>query len=253
MDELKGRVAVVSGATSGIGRMQAIMMAKEGASVVCIGRDPAKMEEVIATIKADGGDAIPCVGDVSKAETCNKAASLAIENFGKIDICCATAGVFDSFTPSHELTEEKWDYFSNINIKGVFLLCNAVLPNMMENGYGAIITMSSIAGLTGNSGGAVYTATKHAVVGYTRQLCIDYAAKGITANAICAGSVLSPILEGIFTEFPEERETVMENIPAKKIGTPEDIGHMTVFLAGDKARWINGSMISVDGGRSAWG
>ncbi|MDR0852666.1 MAG: SDR family oxidoreductase [Clostridiales Family XIII bacterium] len=253
MGELSGKSAVVSGATSGIGRTQAIMLAAEGADVVCIGRNPDRMDEVIGTIKNAGGTAIPCVGDISQAETCRKAAALAVEHFGKIDICCATAGVFDSFVPSLEQTEEKWDFYMNTNVKGVFLLSNAVLADMVKHENGSIIIMSSIAGLTGNSGGAAYTTTKHAVVGYTRQLCIDYAAKGIRANAICAGSVLSSILEGIFTEFPEEREIVLEAIPAKRIGKPEDIGHLTVYLASDKAAWINGSIISADGGRSAFG
>jgi 3-oxoacyl-[acyl-carrier protein] reductase len=229
------------------------MLAAEGAGVVCIGRDAAKMDEVVGVIAAAGGRAIPCIGDITKAETGERAATLAIENFGKIDICCATAGAFDGFVPSHELSEEKWDFFMDTNVKGVFLLVNAVLPDMIKNGNGSIITMSSIAGLTGNSGGAVYTAGKHAVVGYTRQLCIDYAAKGIRANAICAGSVLSPILEGIFTANPAEREGVLNTIPAKRIGTTDDIGYLTVYLASDKAAWINGSIISADGGRSAFG
>jgi 3-oxoacyl-[acyl-carrier protein] reductase len=253
MGELNGKSAVVSGATSGIGRGQAIMLAAEGAGVVCVGRDPGKMEEVVGTITKAGGKAIPCVGDITEASTGEKAAALAVENFGKIDICCATAGAFDGFVPSHELSEEKWDFYMNTNVKGVFLLTNAVLPDMIKNGNGSIITMSSIAGLTGNSGGAAYTTTKHAVVGYTRQLCIDYAAKGIRANAICAGSVMSPILESIFEANPAEREDVLDIIPARKLGTTDDIAYLTVYLASDKAAWINGSIISADGGRSAFG
>jgi 3-oxoacyl-[acyl-carrier protein] reductase len=253
MGELNGKSAVVSGATSGIGRGQAIMLASEGAAVVCVGRDPDKMDEVVSAIRASGGTAVPCIGDVTQAETGVKAAALAVENFGKIDICCATAGAFDGFVPSHELSEEQWDFYMNTNVKGVFLLVNAVLPDMLKNGNGSIITMSSIAGLTGNSGGAAYTTTKHAVVGYTKQLCIDYAAKGIRANAICAGSVLSPILEAIFEANPAEREGVLDIIPARRIGTTDDIGYLTVYLASDKAAWINGSIISADGGRSAFG
>jgi 3-oxoacyl-[acyl-carrier protein] reductase len=253
MGQLEGKVAVVTGATSGIGRGQAVMLAAEGARVVCVGRDPQKMESVVGDIRAAGGVAEPCIGDVSKDPDCKRAAATAIEKFGKIDVCCCTAGAFDSFTPSHKQTEETWDHLVNLNVKGVFLMTNAVLPDMLARKDGAIIIMASIAGLTGGSGGAAYTTTKHAIVGYTRQLCVDYAALGIRANAICAGSVLSPILEGIFTEFPHEREKVLEWIPAKKIGTTEDIGHLTVFLASDKAAWINGSIISADGGRSALG
>jgi len=253
MGELTGKSAVVSGATSGIGRAQASMLAAEGAGVVCVGRNPERMQETVDAINAAGGKAIPCIGDLTEADTSMKAAALATKHFGKIDILCATAGIFDSFTPSHEQTEENWDLILNTNVKGVFLLTNAVLPDMLKHGSGSIIIMSSIAGLTGNSGGAAYTTAKHAVTGYTKQLCMDYAAKGIRANAICAGSVLSPILEGIFTEFPEEREKVLENIPARRIGSTADIGYLTVYLASDKAAWINGSIISADGGRSAFG
>jgi 3-oxoacyl-[acyl-carrier protein] reductase len=253
MGQLEGKVAVVTGATSGIGKGQAVMLAEEGANVVCVGRDSRRMESVIAEIRSAGGGAEPCLGDVTEDRTCKRAAATAIEKFGKIDVCCCTAGAFDSFTPSHKQSEENWDRLIKLNVKGVFLMANAVLPYMLARRDGAIIIMASIAGLTGGSGGAAYTTTKHAVVGYTRQLCVDYAALGIRANAICAGSVLSPILEGIFTEFPHEREEVLDRIPAKRIGTTEDIGHLTVFLASDRAAWINGSVISADGGRSALG
>jgi 3-oxoacyl-[acyl-carrier protein] reductase len=253
MGQLEGKAGIVTGATSGIGRGQAVMLAAEGASIVCVGRDPQKMESVVNEIRSAGGKAEPCIGDVSNDADCKRAAAIALEKYGKIDICCCTAGDFDSFVPSHEQTEETWDHLIALNVKGVFLMTNAVLPDMIARKDGAIIIMASIAGLTGGSGGAAYTTTKHAIVGYTRQLCVDYAAIGIRANAICAGSVLSPILEGIFTEFPYEREKVLELIPAKKIGSTEDIGHLTVFLASDKAAWINGSIISADGGRSALG
>ncbi len=253
MGELTGKAAVVSGATSGIGRAQAIMLAAEGAGVVCIGRDAERMKQVTATIVEAGGKAIPCLGDVSEADTANNAAALALEHFGKIDICCATAGVFDQFVPSHELSEDKWSFFMDANVKSVFLLVNAVLPNMLANEAGSLIIMSSIAGLTGNSGGAVYTTTKHALVGYTRQLCIDYAAKGIRANAICAGAVRTPIVDRILEEFPDRRQIVLNETPARRIGEPEDIGWLTVYLASDKSTWINGSIISADGGRSAYG
>jgi 3-oxoacyl-[acyl-carrier protein] reductase len=233
--------------------MQSIMLAAEGACVVCVGRDEARMTEVVDEINRAGGTALPCVGSITEEDTALHAAQAAREACGRIDILCATAGVFDAFTPSHELSAAQWDYYMDTNVKGVFLLTNAVLPDMLAQESGSIIIMSSIAGLTGNSGGAAYTASKHALTGYTKQLCIDYAAKGIRANAICAGSVLSPILEGIFTQFPHEREKVLETIPAKRIGTTEDIGHLTVFLASDKAAWINGSIISADGGRSAFG
>ncbi|NLL51863.1 MAG: glucose 1-dehydrogenase [Peptococcaceae bacterium] len=253
MKRVEGKVAIVTGATSGIGAAQAAILASEGAKVVCTGRNRERMELVLNRIHKAGGEAIGRIMDVSKADECNSTALLAIKEFGKIDILCNTAGFFDGFKNTIQQTEEGWDELYNVDVKGTFLMTKAVLPYMLENGGGSVINMASIAGLTGTAGGVAYVSAKHAVCGYTKQLCIDFAAQGIRANAIAAGIVTTPLLEEIFENNPEEREIVFQTLPCKRLGTPEDMAYLTLFLASDEASWIHGAIISADGGRHAMG
>jgi 3-oxoacyl-[acyl-carrier protein] reductase len=211
------------------------------------------MDLVVSQIISEGGSAAACIASVEKSEDCQRAAKLAIDTYGKIDCLCNTAGIFDGFKTTLEQTEEGWRRFFDVDVMGVVFMTNAVLPDMLGRKDGSIINMASIAGLTGGAGGAVYVTAKHAVVGYTRQLCVDYAAEGIRSNCIAAGSVTTPILEKILADDPREQTKVFETIPSKKLGVPEDIAYLTVFLASDEARWMHGSVISLDGGRSALG
>ncbi|MCL1829392.1 MAG: glucose 1-dehydrogenase [Oscillospiraceae bacterium] len=253
MKRLEGKCAIITGATSGIGKAQAVIMAREGACVVCVGQNKQRMEEVVSIIRAEGGSAIECIASVEKAEDCKRAARLAIDTYGKIDCLSNTAGIFDGFKKSLEQTEEGWCRMFDVDVKGVFLMCNAVLPDMLSRGDGSIINIASIAGLTGGAGGAAYVAAKHAVVGYTKQLCVDYAAEGVRCNCIAAGSVSTPILDKILADDPREQTKVFETIPCKKLGTPADIANLTVFLASDDGKWMHGSVLSMDGGRQALG
>lgn len=253
LKRLEGKVAIVTGATSGIGAAQAIVMAREGAKVVCAGRNKDRMDQVVNRIIEAGGEAVGYVMDVSKANQCNKTAELAIDKYGKIDILCNTAGFFDGFKNTIEQTEEGWDAMYDVDVKGIFLMTKAALPYMLTNGGGAVINMTSIAGVTGTDGGVAYVSAKHAVIGYTKQLCNDFAAQGIRSNAIAPGIVSTPLLEDIFEKNPREREKVFTLLPCKRLGTPEDIANLTVFLASDEASWIHGETILIDGGRNAMG
>ena len=192
MRRLEGKVAIVTGATSGVGKAQAVIMSREGAKIICVGQNKERMDQVVAKIREEGGEAIGCICSVQNSADCHKAAELAVGNFGRIDILCNTAGIFDGFKKSLDQTEEGWDRFFEVDVKGVFLMSNAVLPSMLKQGEGSIINVTSIAGLTGGPGGAAYVAAKHAVNGYTKQLCIDYAINGIRANAIAAGTIATP-------------------------------------------------------------
>lgn len=253
MGRLEGKVIIVTGATSGIGESQALIMAREGAKIICVGQNKGNMDRIVSQIRSEGNEAIPCIASVQFSADCQRAAALAIETFGKIDCLCNTAGIFDGFKKSLDQTEEGWNQMFNVDVKGVFLMCNAVLPDMLKNGEGSIINVASIAGLTGGPGGAAYVAAKHAVVGYTKQLCVDYAENGIRANAIAAGVVGTRIVQKIVEDDPDEKFKMFETMPSKKIGTPEDISFLSVFLASDEAKWIHGAIISADGGRQALG
>jgi 3-oxoacyl-[acyl-carrier protein] reductase len=253
MKRLDGKVVIVTGATSGIGECQAVVMAREGAKIVCVGQNRERMDRVVQQIRSEGNEATPCIASVEIAADCRRAAALAVETYGRIDCLCNTAGIFDGFKKSHEQTEEAWDRMFEVDVKGIFLMCNAVLPEMLKNKEGSIINVASIAGLTGGAGGATYVAAKHAVVGYTKQLCVDYAADGIRSNAIAAGCVWTAILDKIVADNPSENEKMLETIPCKRVGMPEDIAYLSVFLASDEAKWIHGAIISADGGRQALG
>jgi 3-oxoacyl-[acyl-carrier protein] reductase len=253
LKRLEGKSVIITDATAGIGETQAMIMASEGANIVCMGRDQSGINKIVSAICNKGGKAVGCLAKVEEAADCKRAAALAIEKFGRIDVLCNSFNIFDGFKKSLEQTEEGWNDIFRINVLGVFMMCNAVLPDMLSSGGGCLINLSAVAGLTGGAGGAAYTAARHAVVGYTKQLCVDYAEKGIRANAIAAGSVHSPILEKIFENDPSERVTIFEKIPSKTLGRAEDIAYLTVFLASDEARWINGAIICADGGRQALG
>ncbi len=253
MRRLDGKVVIVTGATSGIGESQAVIMAREGAKIVCVGQNKENMDRVVSQIRSEGNEAVACLASVQIAADCQRTAALALEEFGKIDCLCNTAGLFDGFVKSLDQTEEGWDSMFNVDVKGVFLMTNAVLPNMLQNKEGSIINCASIAGLTGGPGGAAYIAAKHAVVGYTKQLCVDYAAEGIRANALAVGVVGTRIVKKIVEDNPDEKFIMFQTMPCKRIGKPEDIAYLSVFLASDESTWIHGSIISIDGGRSALG
>lgn len=250
---LEGKVAIVTGATSGIGKAQATVMAQEGARVVCGGRNRERLDETLSAIRGNGGEASGITMDVTKNEDCIALAELALKTYGKIDILCNTAGVFDFFKNTLDQTPEGWDDMLSIDVKGMFMMTKACLPAMLDQHAGVIINISSVAGLNATDGGVAYVTAKHAVNGYTKQLCIDHAAQGIRANSLCVGMCTSPLLESIFENDPREREKVLGLIPCKFLGQPEDVAYLSVFLGTDEARWINGSIISIDGGQNSKG
>lgn len=253
MGRLDGKITIITDATEGLGEAQALAMSGEGAGIVCMGRTQRAVDSIVSRIRDSGGDAAGCLANVEDVDDCKQTAAFAARHYGKIDVLCNSYNLFDGFKNSLDQTEEGWDKLFSVNVLGVFHMCNAVLPYMLENSGGVILNMSAIAAQTGGAGGAAYTASRHAVAGYTKQLCVDYAARGIRANAIAAGTIMSPIVEEIFKNDPTERETIYHKIPAKRLGEPSELAAMSVFLASDEAAWIHGAIIPFDGGRSALG
>ncbi|MCL1828218.1 MAG: SDR family oxidoreductase [Oscillospiraceae bacterium] len=253
MKRLENKVVIVTGATSGIGKAQAIVMAKEGARVVCGGRNAERMDLVLKTIKDNGDKATGLISDVSRNEDCVALAELAIKTYGTVDVLCNTAGVFDFFKKTLDQTPEGWDEMLDVDVKGVFMMTRACLPEMLKKKSGVIINISSIAGLNATDGGVAYVTAKHAVNGYTKQLCIDHAQDGIRANSLCVGMCKTPLLDEVFERDPRERTKVLGLIPCNFLGTGEDVAYLSVFLSTDEAKWINGSVISIDGGQNAKG
>jgi len=251
--KLCGKVAVVTGASSGMGRAIALLYAKEGASVVAVARRIEKLEELIEDSKDYEGKIIAMQGDVSKKEDNERMIELAIESFGKIDILVNNAGVMDEMMPVSEVPDELWEKVMSVNLDGPFYACRKAVNSMLKQGSGIIINVGSIGGLNGCRAGVSYTASKYALLGLTKNIGFMYADKGIRCNIICPGGVESEIGVGIShpSEFGFSRVRLgMGNVP--RSGSPEEIATIALFLATDDSSFINGTEIVADAGWTAF-
>ncbi len=243
---LKNKVAIITGAASGMGEAIAITFAKEGAKVVATDIQSQKLEALVATIKANGGDAIGVTHDVSdRATWFDKVIPEALSAFEKIDILVNNAGI-SMPVPFDDQNESHWTKAYNINVNSVMLGMQAVLPHLKKEG-GSIINISSIAALTGMSGAGVYTASKGGVSALTRAAAVDFGEFNIRVNAINPGYILTPMSED-FLNHPDYRDHFLSIIPMKALGIAQDIADATLFLASDESKYITGVNLPVDGG-----
>ena len=251
--KLEGKVAVVTGASSGMGRSIALLYAKKGASVVAVARRKEKLDELIEASKDYDGKIITMQGDVSKKEDNEKMIDLAINSFGKIDILVNNAGVMDEMMPVSEVSDELWEKVMSVNLDGPFFACRKAVNSMLKQGSGIIINVGSIGGLNGCRAGVSYTASKYALLGLTKNIGFMYADKGIRCNIICPGGVESEIGVGIShpSEFGFSRVRLgMGNVP--RSGSPEEIATIALFLATDDSSFVNGTEIVADAGWTAF-
>ncbi len=248
-----GRVAIVTGAGSGIGQASAVRLAEEGAIVICadINEDAAKA--TAESIGATGGRAIYAAIDISDSDACTSLVNKTVLNHGSIDILVNNAGV-NLPGVFHEVSNETIDRTLNVNVKGAMYLTRASIPHMLKTGHGSIVNMSSVNGLVSEPFLSVYSASKGAIVMFTRGIALDYAKQGIRCNAICPGWVDTPInyahakmLGGLDHVY----ETIDSFQPIGRPGTPREIANLVLFLASDEASFITGSIISADGGMTA--
>ncbi|MDX6590435.1 MAG: hypothetical protein QOI84_1709 [Solirubrobacterales bacterium] len=245
---LEGKVAVVTGAGSGIGRASAELFAAEGARVVVVDINSEPSQEAAAAIGQAGGEAIAVPTDVSDPEAVQAMADAAIERFGRVDVLMSNAGILDDFEPAAETSDEVWNRILGVNLNGMFFTARALIPQMLEHGGGAIVNVASTAGLNGGNGGAAYTTSKHGVIGFTRQLCFDYARRGIRCNVICPGAVETGMTEEIFASKSAEVMKAVESAPIGRWAQPEELAAAALFLASDDASFVNGAVYVVDGG-----
>jgi len=243
---LEGKVALVTGAGSGIGRASAERFAAEGARVAVV--DLTSAEEVAAAIGAAGGEAIALPTDVADEEAVAALAVAALERFGRVDVLMNNAGILDDYRPAAEMPTEVWRRVLGVNLFAQFFTARALLPQMVERGDGAIINVASTAGLNGGNGGAAYTTSKHAIIGFTRQLCFDYARKGIRCNVICPGAVETGMTKEIFASPDAAVMAAVESAPIGRWAQPEELASAALFLASDEASFVNGAVYVVDGG-----
>ena len=242
---LKNKIAIVTGASQGIGKIIAFELAKSGAHVVCISRNKKAIESTVDEITQNNGKAssFPC--DVSDSDAFMKIILEIIEKNDKIDILVNNAGITrDSILV--RMSNEDWDDVINTNLKGAFSCTKAVMRYMIKNKFGRIINITSIVGLTGNAGQANYAASKAGLIGMTKSIAKEVASRCITANCIAPGWIETSMTD-ILNE--EVKNKLLSQIPVGKIGSPDDIANTVIFLASDEAGYITGQTITVDGGR----
>lgn len=241
MSKLENRIALVTGGTSGIGEATAKAFAEAGAKVAVAGRDETDGSRIVDEIKQAGGEAIFVKVDVTNTEEIKQAVAKTAEEWGAIDILFNSAGIHDKYADVLEADEESFSKLMNINVNGVFLMTKEVLPMMLEKGKGVVITVGSQGSFVAGPGGIAYVTSKHALVGFNKQLAYDFGDKGIRSNLLAPGFIETPMTEGI----DDER---LQNIPAQRAGTPEEIAKVAVFLASDDASYLQGSEVTADGG-----
>jgi NAD(P)-dependent dehydrogenase (short-subunit alcohol dehydrogenase family) len=253
MAQLKDKVALITGAASGIGRASALRFAQEGARVVVVDIQDAAGKAVAAAIVETGGDACFVHADVSRGADAEAMIDAALAQFGRLDILFNNAGV-GKHIPFDELTEAEWDHIIDINLRGVFLGCRYGVPALKRAGGGVILNTSSQSGLQGHPNNQAYCAAKAGVINFTRSLAKDLARHNIRVNAICPGGTDTPILRGYIPagESPDYvARTVAPRTPFGRLARPEEIAAAALFLVSDDASFVSGAVLPVDGAASA--
>ena len=232
---LDGKVALVTGASSGIGRATAIVFAREGAKLVLDDIDVAGGEETVKLVKEAGGEAIFVRADVMNSTDVAALVSKAVESYGRLDCAFNNAGISGVTATTTECPEENWDHVIDVNLKGVWLCMKYEISQMLKQGGGAIVNISSIAGLIGVQGRPAYIASKHGVAGLTKAAALEYGKDKIRVNAVCPGVIRTAIMDRLFTEMPQLEETRVAQHPIGRLGFPEEVAEAVVWLCSDAA------------------
>jgi len=249
MSILKNKVAVVSGAGSGIGRAIAITYANEGAKVVVADINEEHADETVKLIKDNGGEAFTVKADSSKPEENKRLVEAVVAKYGRLDIACNNAGMGGPAKPTGDYESEEWDKVIALNLNGVFYACKYELQQMEKNGGGVIINIASIHGQVAAPNSPAYTASKHAVVGLTKNIAAEYATKNIRCIAVGPGYIETPLLSANLSQ--EAQDAIAAKSPINRLGTAQEIGDLVAFLSSDKSAFTTGSYIIADGGYTA--
>jgi NAD(P)-dependent dehydrogenase (short-subunit alcohol dehydrogenase family) len=249
---LKEKVALITGAGSGIGREAALLFAKEGASVVAVDMNDAAGKETVAAIEKDGGRAVFVHADVSRSADVEAMVAAAKKTYDRLDVLFNNAGIFPANDGSVLETDEKtWDLVLSVNLKGVFLGCKYGIPAMLESGGGSIINTASFVALMGSATPQIaYTASKGGVLALTREIAVEFARSGIRVNAICPGPVDTPLLQELFSD-PARKARRLVHIPMGRLARAKEVAQAALFLASDDSSYVSGTAFTVDGAITA--
>jgi NAD(P)-dependent dehydrogenase (short-subunit alcohol dehydrogenase family) len=255
MGAFDGKSVIVTGGAKGIGRAISLSFAREGAGVICADVDVPAGRAVSSEAKGLAGKLIFVNADVSKATACQKLVAKAVENFGGVDILCNNVGIQskDSYHPAHELPEEMWDRIINVNLKSNFLMTKYCVPEMKKRGGGVIINTASVQGLQSALGVSAYAASKGGQLSLTRQLALEYAKDNIRVLAVNPGTIETPLALAASESVAALRAAAEATHPLGRIGQPQDIANVVLFLASDRASFMTGEYVTVDGGMMAKG
>ncbi|MSR84536.1 MAG: SDR family oxidoreductase [Candidatus Latescibacteria bacterium] len=246
--ELQGKVALVTGAGSGIGRATAQAFALAGAQVVVADVDPKGGEKTVALIAGAGGQALFVQADVTQAAQVEALVGQAVSAYGGLDCAFNNAGIGGTGASTAEYTEEDWDRLMAVNLKGVWLCLKYELRQMLRQGRGAIVNNASVWGIAGLENAAAYTASKHGVVGLTKVAALENATTTIRVNAVCPGFTRTPLIEQLLIDRPEMEAKIMARQPIGRLGTPEEVAAAAVWLCSPASSFVTGQALGVDGG-----
>jgi NAD(P)-dependent dehydrogenase (short-subunit alcohol dehydrogenase family) len=241
------RSVLVTGAGSGIGKATALLFGQEGGRLLVVDQNEADVEKTAALIREQGGEAIAFRADVSCDADCRAMVDRIVKAYGRLDVAFNNAGIGASGFAVADEEEVTWDRLIDVNLKGVFLSMKYEIPAMLAIGGGAIVNTASAAGLVGERGIGIYTASKHGVVGLTKTTALDYIGQNIRINCVCPGATRTPMLAAWFQD-PKVESFIMSRHPIGRMGEPEEIGRAVLFLASDEASFIVGHALAVDGG-----
>ncbi|HVG21486.1 MAG TPA: SDR family oxidoreductase [Blastocatellia bacterium] len=246
----QGKVAFVTGAGGGIGRVTALAFAREGASVTAADISEQGGRETARLIEEQGGRALAVRCDVTRAEDVKAALDKTVEAFGRLDVAFNNAGVEQRNAGVAEFEEEEWDRILDINLRGVFLCMKYEIPLMLKQGGGAIVNTSSGAGVIGIKGGGAYAAAKHGVIGLTKSAALDYASQNIRVNAVAPGYIATPMMDRFTGGAAEGWEKITAEEPIGRVGRPEEIADAVIWLCSDASSFVVGHALVVDGGQT---
>jgi len=247
MNRLEGKVAIVTGGNAGIGEAVAKRFAEEGAAVVITGRRQAELDRVMSGIRHNNGKGLAVTGSVTDELHVRDVMQRTLDSFGRIDILINNAGIGDFGKRIHETEDATWATLLDVNLTGVSRMTRAVVPQMLKQGRGAIVNISSVASLVGIPGAPAYAASKGGVDALTRALAIDYAKDGIRCNIVNPGLIDTPMAAPLMAN-PDMLQPILNHYALRRPGTSEEVANMVLYLASDEAGWVTGGTFTIDGG-----